>query len=187
MYSALFLSPWMLMYALSTMIMNHNEYFVEKYGRGPGTFESEREVAYPGSFPADAENEDVAREILSYLDLEGANRVQKRPDGTFVINRADLLHPRRITYSPSEQRITVEKLRFRADRLLVRFHTRRGYSTGYALDTVWAVSVDLVIAAMIFWALSGLWMWWEMKLTRKLGALAILAGLGLWLFYLFTI
>ena len=41
-----------------------------------------------------------------------------------------------------------------------------GYATGYALDTIWAVSVDLVIVAMVFWVLSGLWMWWEMRVAR---------------------
>jgi hypothetical protein len=59
--------------------------------------------------------------------------------------------------------------------------------TGYGIDTGWAVSVDLVIVAMMFWVLSGLWMWWEMKVTRRLGALAALGGAGLFAFYLLAI
>ena len=75
-------------------------------------------------------------------------------------------------------------MQHRPNALLERFHRRRGYTTGYALDTAWAVSVDLVIGAMVFWALSGLWMWWEMKVTRRLGACAIASGLGLFAAYL---
>jgi len=40
---------------------------------------------------------------------------------------------------------------------------------------------------MIFWALSGLWMWWEMKVTRGLGAAALLAGAGLFALFLLMI
>jgi hypothetical protein len=71
--------------------------------------------------------------------------------------------------------------------MLERFHRRRGYATGYALDTVWAVTVDVAIGAMMFWVLSGLWMWWEMKVTRPLGALAFVGGAGLFVLFLATI
>jgi hypothetical protein len=46
------------------------------------------------------------------------------------------------------------------------------------------VTVDAVIVAMVFWALSGLWMWWELKVTRAFGAVAFLAGVGLFALYL---
>lgn len=71
--------------------------------------------------------------------------------------------------------------------MLERFHRRRGYATGYALDTAWAVSVDLVIIAMVFWVVSGLWMWWEMTATRRSGAGALAVGVGLFTFYLATL
>jgi hypothetical protein len=37
MYLASFLAPWMLMYALSTLVMNHGEFFREYYGGEIGT------------------------------------------------------------------------------------------------------------------------------------------------------
>ena len=42
MYLGLFLFPWMLMYALSTMVMNHRALFVATYGAGPPAYEKER-------------------------------------------------------------------------------------------------------------------------------------------------
>jgi hypothetical protein len=187
MYLALFLAPWMLMYALSTIVMNHRGWFIEKYGRGPVPFEKERELTYNGSFPENAEPKHIAMQVLASLDLEGAHGVNRRKDGAVVINRQDLVLPRRITYTPADNKVVVEKMEYRTNAFLERFHRRRGYQTGYALDTVWAVTVDLVIVAMVFWVLSGLWMWWEMKVTRVLGALAALGGLTLFLFYLFQI
>jgi hypothetical protein len=73
----------------------------------------------------------------------------------------------------------------RANAFLERFHRRRGFATGYALDTVWAVTVDALIVALVVWVLSGLWMWWEMTATRKLGAVAALGGLAV--FALFVV
>jgi hypothetical protein len=187
MYLALFLSPWMLMYAVSTLVMNHRAMFVERYGSGPVPFHKERELTYDGSFPADADPTIVARQILSSLNLDGAHNAARRKDGAIVINRNDLLSPRRITFTPETHALVVERIESRPNAFLERFHRRRGYATGYRLDTLWAVSVDLAIAAMIFWALSGLWMWWEMKVTRVLGALAFLSGVGLFALYLMAL
>ena len=40
-------------------------------------------------------------------------------------------------------------------------------------------AVDLFIAAVIFWVFSGVWMWWELKTTRRWGALAAVGGIAL--------
>ena len=48
----------------------------------------------------------------------------------------------------------------------------------YLLDDVWASSVDLFWIAVLFWSLSGLWLWWELKTTRRLGALFLSGGLA---------
>jgi hypothetical protein len=186
-YVALFLSPWLLMYALSTLVMNHRHFFVEKYGAGPVPFHRERELTYAGSFSPDTAPRDIARQVLASLDLDGAHGVNRRPDGTIVINRNDLLAPRRITYTPADQKLVIEKMEPRANAMLERFHRRRGFATGYALDTVWAVTVDVVIYAIVIWVLSGLWMWWEMKPTRRLGAVAAFGGAALFALFLVTI
>jgi hypothetical protein len=181
MYLALFLFPWMAMYALSTLAMNHRRAFA-----APAAFEKERDFAYDGVLPESAPPRVVSEQLLRSAGLDGAHNVTLK-DGAYVVTRTDLVAPRRLTYTPADRRVVIERLPFRANALLERFHRRRGYATGYALDTTWAVSVDLAIAAMIFWAASGLWMWWEMKATRGWGLLALLGGLGLFAFYLAAI
>ena len=184
MYLALFLAPWMLMYAASTLVMNHRAVFVERYGVGPVPFHKERELVYDASFSPDADLKTISRQILTSLDLDGSHSVTRRNDGAIVINRNDLIMPRRITFTPDSRTLVVERMERRPNAFLERFHRRRGYATGYRLDTMWAVTVDAVIVAMVFWALSGLWMWWEMKVTRAFGALALLGGIGLFALYL---
>lgn len=183
MYLALFLFPWLLMYALSTLAMNHRSWFTGP----PPAFERERELVYDGLFPENAAPRAMSQQLLASLDLDGAHTVTRRNDGTLVVNRNDLVTPRRITYTPADRRVVIERQPARTHAMLERFHRRRGYATGYTLDTIWAVSVDLVIAAMVFWALSGLWMWWEMKVTRRYGLVAFAGGSALFAFYLVAI
>ena len=187
MYLALFLFPWVLMYALSTLVMNHRASFVARHGPGAPPYTVERTTRYDGAFSETAPLREISKTILSTLDLDGAHGVSRRPDGTVVITRNDLTTPRRITYSPSDGTLMIERMQYRTNAFLERFHRRRGYATGYGLDNVWAISVDLFIAAAIFWALSGLWMWWEMKVTRAAGLAAAISGAAIIVFYVFAI
>ena len=187
MYLALFLFPWILMYALSTLVMNHRALFAGAYGEGPIPFVEERRLVYDGVFPENADLKTISKQILLSVGLDGAHGVSRRKDGTIAINRNDLVTPRRLTYSPADRTLLIERMQPRPNALLERFHRRRGYATGYGLDTVWAVSVDLFIVAMVFWVLSGLWMWWEMKVTRRLGLASLLGGVGVFALYLLTL
>lgn len=186
-YAALLLSPWLLMYGISTLVMNHRAFFAEKHGRGAPPYVLERELTYAASFKPDASAREMARHLLASLDLDGAHTVTRRPDGTLVILRQSLVTPRRITYRPAEQKLVIESMEPRANALLERFHRRRGYGTGYLLDTVWAVTVDAVILAIVVWVGSGLWMWWGMKPSRLPGLIALLGGTALFTLFVFRI
>src|SRR5690242_6367305 len=88
MYAALFLFPWMLMYAVSTLVMNHRAWFASS--TTPPAFEKERELRYDGIVPADAPPRAVSEQLLESLGLNGAHTATRRKDGAFVINRTDL-------------------------------------------------------------------------------------------------
>lgn len=184
MFLALFFFPWILMYALSTLVMNHRAFFVSRDGERPEPYVTEQRLVYDGVFPENAQLRTISKQILVSVGLDGAHAVSRRQDGTIAINRNDLIAPRRLTFSPVDRTLLIERMQRRPNAFLERFHRRRGYATGYALDTVWAVTVDLVILTMVFWVLSGLWMWWEMKVTRPLGLAALLGGASLFTLYL---
>src|SRR6186997_618757 len=109
MYLALFLFPWLLMYALSTAAMNHRALFVDASGAGAPAFERERELVYEGVFADNAELRAISRQILGSVDLDGAHGVTRRKDGAIVITRNDLLTPRRLTYTPATRLLTIER------------------------------------------------------------------------------
>lgn len=186
MYMALFLAPWMLMYALSTMAMNHRHSFKAYYGGEVAAYEKEREQAYNETIGPEASTEVIARRILTDLNMDGRHFATRSGD-RITIYRDDPLQPRRITYAFESRKLLVERRLLRAPAFLEEMHRRRGYESPYAADDLWAFSVDVVILAMIFWAASGLWMWWEMKATRGWGALSAVVGLGLFVMFLLTI
>jgi hypothetical protein len=178
-YLALFLSPWILMYTASTFVMNHHRLFHGPPPSPPPAFEIERELVYSGELPEGATPKQVALQLLAALDMDGAHALPRAPEGKIVINRQDPVAPRRITYSIADKRVVVEKMVFTGAGFLERMHRRRGFQHDYILEDLWAASVDLTILGLLLLAASGLWMWWELKVTRRWGALALGAGFGL--------
>ena len=62
-------------------------------------------------------------------------------------------------------------------RFLTRLHLAHGYPFRGTIKWVWAVLVDATAVVMLFWCLSGLFMWWQIKATRRWGFLVLLVSL----------
>ncbi|MBL8891784.1 MAG: hypothetical protein JNL67_17520 [Planctomycetaceae bacterium] len=61
----------------------------------------------------------------------------------------------------------------------LRLHTAHGYPFEMNARWFWAITVDAMFACMVFWGFSGLIMWWQIKRTRMLGAIAIVISMVL--------
>ncbi len=59
-------------------------------------------------------------------------------------------------------------------RFLLRLHTAHGYPGEVNARWSWAVIVDAMAFVMCFWGISGLFMWWQIKATRKLGTVVLI-------------
>jgi len=182
MYLALFLGPWVLMYAASTFVMNHRAWFRGETPRPP-SWEVVSRAPYAGEFPPGADKDVMARQILASVGADGAHQANLR-EGKLIIQRNEATHPLRLSYFTADNLLMVERQKFEAPAFLERMHRRRGFQQPYPLEDTWAFSVDLFIAVMLFWTLSGMWMWWEMKVTRNWGALSMLAGAVLFAIFL---
>ena len=132
-YLALFLTPWVLMYTVSTFVMNHRTLFHGPPPVAPPKFELEREVTYPGEFPTDATPQQIALQILATLDMDGAHQVARpsTPEKV-IINRQNAIAPHRITYTATDKKVVVEKMVFTGAGFLERMHRRRGYQQSYS-------------------------------------------------------
>ena len=187
MYVALFLSPWVLIYALSTLAMNHHHFFQNWYDHQPVKWELDREIPYEAVFSDGVKRERVAEQILSDLDMDGAHRVRGSLNNQLTITRHNAVKPQRIIYAPKVRTLRIETQTFRTNVFLEQLHRRRGYDRGYLNDDLWAIAVDLFFLSTVVWAISGVWMWWELKATRQWGAICIGSGIAIFAFFLFTI
>ncbi len=58
-------------------------------------------------------------------------------------------------------------------RFLTRLHTVHGYPNEFGARWIWALIVDAMAFIMVFWGVSGVIMWWQMKRLRRIGAVAL--------------
>jgi hypothetical protein len=184
MFTGLFLAPWMLMYALSTLVMTHREYLDSFYSSERPAMVIERELDYSRSFATNLTRDEIAQQILQDLGMKGAHSVSGVRNGRpLVIQRQHALPQRRITFDASMSKISIEREEFRASTFLERMHRRRGYSHPYALEDTWGFTVDVAVVTMAFWSLSGIWLAWEIKTARILAGLSLVVGLGLFVLF----
>ncbi|WP_315855439.1 PepSY domain-containing protein [Rubinisphaera sp. JC750] len=65
-----------------------------------------------------------------------------------------------------------------AKTFMQRLHLSRGYAPHWNVEWLWALIVDAMFLSMVFWGLSGLLMWWQIKRTRLLGSGFLVASLA---------
>lgn len=58
-------------------------------------------------------------------------------------------------------------------RFLLRLHAAHGYPGETNARWYWAVVVDAMAFVMVFWGLTGLIMWWQIKATRRVGTVVL--------------
>jgi hypothetical protein len=188
MYLALFLTPWLVVYAMSGFVLNHGAWFMPGHGtdRQAPPFVKLEERPYEAVFSPEADRQMIGMAVLEELGLPGAFGIQGGGQKlVFMRNSAGAVH--RVTYLRATQRLIVEKQTLTVPMFLNRTHFRHGYEQPYAAAIAWAVIVDLVILALIFWVLSGLWMWWEIKPARAWGGVFGLLGVAVFFLLAFRI
>ena len=179
MYLALFLTPWMIIYALSGLVLNHFPTIRAWYGGSVGQFEKIGERTCATTFSNDADPRMIAAQILDEVGLSGSFNVQPGSNqDRIIINRGGAFAAHRITYFRSENRLLIEEQTFTAPVFVNRAHFRTGYEQPFLSSKIWAVLVDLVVLGMLFWVVSGILMWWEIKPARASGAVFALVGVG---------
>ncbi len=188
MYLALFLTPWVLMYALSSLVFNHFATIQGWWGGNLNQYEKVEEFEYRADFGSEVNPAEAARQILMDLDMDGAHFVRGNLYGeAFTIMRQSPFSMRRVVYYPQKGSVIVEKQMANAPSILTRMHTRHGFVQPYVSMKLWGIGVEITVLAMLFWIASGLWLWWTIKPARVWGGICALGGIGLFAVLMFSI
>ena len=175
-YLGLVLTPWIVMYGLSSLILNHGSFFNKLFNDGTPQWSTMSEQEYHRPVPDNADLQGIASEILHEFGLRNSFFVSRpTPDRVNIIAK-DFISMTRFTYFISEERLLVEKRRFQWNTFLVGMHTRGGFQQDLFLDDLWAVVLDLVCIAFVVWILSGIYTWWKYNRYRFWGSMAIIGG-----------
>ncbi len=178
MYVGLFLTPWLAMYALSTVVFNHYSLFDRLYSGRLSRFEKERDLPYTRTFPPDTSLRSRGEQMLADFQDTGSFGIHEA-EGKIIIDRRNPLGPRRYTFDPDTGRVMIEHQPYRTASLLTMLHTQVSYANKLLRVKTWAFTVDLTVFTMILLVFTGVWMWWDLKVTRAWGAGFLLFGVAL--------
>lgn len=181
-YLAMVLLPWFLMYGISAIPFTRNAYFNSLYNDGVPMWTTRFEQAYTRPAPENRLPDTLqkfAKAVVTDLNLEvtgslGAYQPNNRRINVYLVT---FWHHTRITYDIENQHIKAEDKRFRWDQFFTTLHARGGYHQDGFLNDLWALIVDIIGLAFILWVASGIYMWWQLKQTRRWGIVALGSGI----------
>ena len=184
-YLGLFLLPWVIMFGVSSIPLNHNS------PAAPSRWTKVAELPFTAAVPvpatgspagtqpgSSAELRALGREMMNAAHVSGGFYVSRPNPRQVNVNHPNFLRPTRIFYYIDEQRLVAERREFVPRMFVTGLHTRGGYALGGFWDWVWALFVDAVSIGLLLWILSGLIMWWKIPGTgpRQWGWLALASG-----------
>ena len=179
-WTGLFLVPWMIIYAASALFINH-PILNKVAGSGPPKWKQLRTIDFTpdDSFPADPKAQ--AARIVELVDLEGAHRIQGKPNANqLTVFRISGAGHYRIVWNKRQHKIVVARQDpFSAVRLVHFLHFRAGFRQRYPAFITWAFVVDAVVLSILLWVVSGVYLWARMPKVRVSGAICLGAGLAL--------
>jgi hypothetical protein len=186
-YLGMLLVPWVLIYALSTVALNHAETF-RPYRADGRSWLSVSEKDYAIDVPAGGGDalRGTATRILADQGVTSAFGVQ-RQGPRLNITVPHFIQPARFVYDSETKKLRREKRSFSAVELLVRLHERTGYGRGGFLNNLWAFVVDLFCVTTLVWIGTGLYLWWKLANTRAWGFAAIGGGAATIVILLFSV
>lgn len=90
--------------------------------------------------------------------------------------------PARVTYILKDRHLEIARYDgndgMTARRFFLRLHTSHGQPPHWNGRRIWSLFIDAMAIAMVTWGISGVFMWWQIKRTRRVGALVIAASLA---------
>jgi hypothetical protein len=175
-YLGLALIPWVLVYGLSSLVINHGPFFNKIFHNETPMWSTKFEQEYHRPVPENADLREVATEILNEFELRNSFFVSRpTPDRLNIIVK-DFISVTRLTYFIEDGRLLVEEQNFQFRTFLIVMHLRGGYEQDNFLDDLWAVILDLVCIAFAIWVFSGIYIWWKLRDLRLWGWVALVGG-----------
>ncbi len=184
-YVGLFASHYVIVFALSTILLNHNW-----NSTGGGEV---KEWEAQGELAEGLEPRELGFHIVQQLGLQGevgqarkipAARAQLFPgQEVFQTGVNKLGQNTRIEVEPETGVARIRQTTTGAKRAIIEMHMRPGPHSprsfmNWIFSKIWAALSDSVVYMLIFLSISGIYLWFVLKAERKIGWIMTAAGLG---------
>jgi len=132
----------------------------------------------------------LAAEVIKDAGVEeGPFRVSRQGKGKqrLDIVVGDFWSTTRLTYFINKQQLRIEDKPFRWDHFFHKFHLLHGYGQKSFFSDLWAFLLDLLCVSIIFWCVSGIYMWWKLGPARLWGSVALAGGVASFAIFLMVL
>ena len=180
-YTTLICLPWFLMYGITAVAFNHADWF-----EGPNDLYDlsgpnwTHRQSWPCSIDVPREGDlprEIAVQMLKIADMEAAAfSVFRSGEQQVSANITEFWNTRRLVYDMEREQLSLYTRRPLAFSTMTLMHARASYRHQSFLNDLWAVMVDAVVIGILLWVATGLFMWWQQRDLRKLGGIALAAG-----------
>lgn len=177
-YLGLALSPWILLYAASSIPFSHGRFFEDlDKAKGQPNWIRRAEIPFDAAVPRDdSQLRAFGSRIMQTAGLDGAFGAYRQGPSQINVYSHSVWNSTQVKYLLEEKKLIVEDKRFRWDHMLTGFHAKGGFEQEGWLHDSWGVVVDLVSLGLLLWVASGLYMWIPMRNLRRSGLFALAAG-----------
>lgn len=187
-YFGLFISPFVLIFSISVLVFNHPQ-VISLLSPLPPASEIEAKL---DRIPYDTTDLLTARAIIQKLGIEGEvdfiNENSERI--SFPVKKPGLLT--HITVNKQTDSVFITQQQEGAYRGMAFLHSMQGPhnqkirgNSGFL--KVWRVAADVVVYLLLFLSVSGVFLWYFLKVERNLGYFSITLGVLMFTFLLLII
>lgn len=178
-YTALFFLLSFCLFAISGLMLNHRWSIWEYWSK---RVETEHPIAV--TLPAEGSNLEIARSVLSQIDIAGEIRTLRIDSeaGRLEINTTRPGLKTSVVVDTNTGTGTLTTTELNAWELLPSMHVMAGLHSNipekknWAWTQAWSLIMDLTAIAMLVLAASGLYMWIGLKSERKIGLIVLESG-----------
>ena len=172
-YFGLFLSPFLLVFALSTIVLNHRLEPDPEISRSTSSVEFDR----------DAEPQEQARQVIAQLGMKGevSGARHRAAENVLLFRVSKPGEETRVRVDLGSQEAAVERRQGGLWDAMIYLHITPGAHRSqtrinWIYSKIWSRLTDTIVYLFLFLTFSGIYMWAVLKAERKVGL--VFLGLG---------
>jgi hypothetical protein len=187
-YLGLFVSPYVLLFAVSTIVLNHNWKLGDEPDANGKTWRFVRQIRPPTGAGSLEQAKDILRQLGMAGEILYINHLPREGKLAFPVMKPGL--ETKVEFDVQNNSAIIEQQRTNFWKKLVYLHKSPGPHNAnirgnWIYTRLWRVLADSVVYGLLFLTTGGVYLWAVIKAERKSGLISL--GLGMVCFVLIVV